>query len=147
MLNHVLVPLDGSELSEKALNQAKKVIPSDGKITLLRVVEVAALLSKLQQSTTDDPEKLDKRAHRAAEEYLLGCAAGLSKESKQTSIAVREGKPADAIVKAAQELGVDAIVMSTHGRTGLSRLMVGSVTQDVINTATCPVVVVPNQKN
>ena len=73
MLNHVLVPLDGSKLSEKALDQATHFITSDGKITLLRVVEVAVLLSKLQQST-NDPEKLDKRARRAAEEYLLGCA-------------------------------------------------------------------------
>ncbi len=146
MLNHVLVPLDGSKLSERALDQAKHFITSDGKITLLRVVEIAVLLSKLQQST-NDPEKLDKRARRAAEEYLLGCASELLKEGKQIFTSVREGKPAEAIVKTAQEIEADAIIMSTHGRTGISRLVVGSVTQDVINTATCLVIVVPNPKN
>ena len=146
MLSHILVPLDGSKLSETALDHGKQLIMSDGKITLLRVVEVGVLLSRLQRNT-DDPEKLDKRARRAAEEYLLGCSSELLKEGKQSLISVREGKPAETIVKAAQELAVDAIVMSTHGRTGISRLVVGSVTQDVINTATCLIIVVPNLKN
>jgi len=146
MLSHVLVPLDGSELSERALDHAKQVIAPDGKITLLRVVEVAVLLSRMQKRT-DDPEKLDKRARRVAEEYLLGFTAELSKEGKQSTLEVRHGKPAESIVKAAQDLAVDAIVMSTHGRTGVSRLMIGSVTQNVINSATCLIIVVPNIKN
>lgn len=146
MLNHILVPLDGSELSETAINYAKNLLAVGGKITLLRVVEVGVLVARLQQRT-DDPEKLDKHARRVAKEYLSGFAAELSKEGKQTEIEVREGKPADAIVKAAQELAVDAIVISTHGRTGITRLVVGSVTQDVINTATCLIIVVPNVKN
>ncbi len=145
MLNHILVPLDGSKLSETALDQAKNLVTAGGKITLLRVVEAGVLVAKLQQRT-DDPDKLDKHARRAAKEYLLGFASELSKEGKQAEIEVREGKPADVIVKAAQELSADAIVISTHGRTGISRLVVGSVTQDVINTATCLIIVVPNAK-
>ena len=142
MLKHILVSLDGSALSERALEHAKKFIAPDGKITLVRVAEVA-VLSRLQQRTSD-PEKLNKRARHVAEEYLQGFASDLSKEGIQTDVAVRYGKPAEAIVSAAQELAVDAIVISTHGRTGISRLMVGSVTQDVINTATCLIIVVPN---
>lgn len=146
MLSHVLVPLDGSKLSETALDHAKKFIPADGKITLLRVVEVGVLLPRLPQRV-DDPEKLNKRARKVAEDYLLGFATELTKEGKQAATEVRYGKPAEAIVKAAQELAVDAIVISTHGRTGIRRLMVGSVTQDVINTATCLIIVVPNIKD
>ncbi|GIK64713.1 MAG: universal stress protein [Chloroflexota bacterium] len=146
MLNHILVPLDGSKLSETALDHAKNLVAAGGKITLLRVVEAGVLVSRLQQRT-DDPDKVDKHARRVAREYLSGFAAEFSKEGKQAEIEVREGKPAEAIVKAAQELGVDAIVISTHGRTGISRLVVGSVTQDVINTATCLIIVVPNMKN
>ena len=143
MINHALVPLDGSQLSEKALDHAKNLITKGGKITLLRVVEVSLLPSRLQQRT-DDPEKLEKRARKLADEYLLGIASTLSQEGKEAVIDVRYGRPATTIVEAAQELEVDAIVMSTHGRTGISRLVVGSVTQDVINTATCLIVVVPN---
>ena len=143
MLNHILVPLDGSKLSETALDHAKNLVAAGGKITLLRVVEAGGLVARLQQRT-DDPEKLDKHARRAAKEYLLGFASELSKDGKQAEVEVREGKPADVIVKAAEELSADAIVISTHGRTGITRLVVGSVTQDVINTANCLIIVVPN---
>lgn len=103
MLNHILVPLDGSKLSETALDHAKNLVTAGGRITLLRVVEAGVLVAKLQQRT-DDPDKLDKHARRAAKEYLLGFASELSKEGKQAEIEVREGKPADVIVRPPKNL-------------------------------------------
>jgi nucleotide-binding universal stress UspA family protein len=57
-------------------------------------------------------------------------------------VAVVSGHPADAIVRAAQERGADLIVMGTHGRTGLQHVLLGSVAEKVVRTATCPVLTV-----
>jgi nucleotide-binding universal stress UspA family protein len=56
------------------------------------------------------------------------------------------GEPASIIVDRAKALNVDAIVMSTHGRSGFSRWLFGSVTQKVLNAMPCPVLVVPGAK-
>ena len=55
---------------------------------------------------------------------------------------VRTGSPADEIVDAAKEMGVDLIILSTHGRTGLKHLLLGSMTENVVRRAPCPVLVV-----
>ncbi|MBZ0306650.1 MAG: universal stress protein [Anaerolineae bacterium] len=58
----------------------------------------------------------------------------------------KSGRPSETIVEVAKKLNVDAIVMSTHGRSGLSLLLLGSVTHKVLNTSACPVFVIPAKK-
>ena len=57
-------------------------------------------------------------------------------------VAVATGQPADAVVRVAQERGVDLIVMATHGRTGLQHILLGSVAEKVVRLAPCPVLTV-----
>ena len=57
------------------------------------------------------------------------------------------GAPAAAIVEAAEREAVDMIIMATHGRTGLSHILIGSVAEKVVERAPCPVLVVPRQKS
>jgi nucleotide-binding universal stress UspA family protein len=76
---------------------------------------------------------------RDAEEYLAPVAAALRAQGVDTSWAVRRGRPADEILAAAKESGADLIAMATHGRTGLGRLLFGSVAEAVLRHAPVPV--------
>jgi nucleotide-binding universal stress UspA family protein len=74
-----------------------------------------------------------------AEEYLAPIAATLRAQGVDTSWAIRRGRPADEILAAAKESGADLIAMATHGRTGLGRLLFGSVAEAVLRHAPVPV--------
>ena len=80
-----------------------------------------------------------------ASDYLNQITQNLPKPHPQIEISVQVGSPADVIVDTAKSFGVDAIVMSTHGRTGLSRWLFGSVTQKVLSATPCPVFVIPSK--
>ncbi len=151
MLNHLLVPLDGSELSEVALEYAQRIIAPDGKITLLSVVDIPFSQSyylydvpvAVVPETLSD-EKMEE-AQRYTREYLLRRAESLQAKGLKVDYLVETGFPENAIVELAKLRQVDAIVMSTHGRSGLTRLLYGSVTQRVLNAMPCPVFVIPGR--
>lgn len=151
MLWHVLVPLDGSPLAEKALDMARRVLKPDGKITLLTSVQnpqpplYAYPGADALEEIAQDHEAA-KTAPERARAYLEHLAVNLKLNGIQTDIEVGGGDPAVLIVQRAQVLGVEAIVMSTHGRSGLSRLLFGSVTLKVLAETPCPVIVVPNRE-
>ncbi len=133
-LDKILVPLDGSSLAEAALPKAVELAETSGaQLLLLR----AALVPTLQGV---DPVEAQIKVVREAEEYLaqvqdrLG-AAGL-KDVKTTAW---YGPAAYAIVEAARLHGADLIVMTTHGRSGLKRLILGSVAESVLRGTTTPI--------
>ncbi len=72
---------------------------------------------------------------REVERFLAKAGA----RPRNTSVRVESGEPSDTILHVARETGVDHIVMGTHGRTGLSRLLIGSVAEAVLRRSTCPV--------
>ncbi len=72
---------------------------------------------------------------REVEQFLAKAAA----RPRQLSVRVEVGEPSDTILNVARDAGTDLIVMGTHGRTGLSRLLIGSVAEAVLRRATCPV--------
>jgi nucleotide-binding universal stress UspA family protein len=165
MLYHVLVPLDGSRLAEQALEYAQSVVSPDGKITLMTVVETAQLPvpEPAVQSTGGvaifaDPwapttrerqqtELIDARMLSDAEAYLERIASVIRTSSLRVETSVQPRvQPAEAIVQTAAGLHVDAIVMATHGRSGLTRWLMGSVTHKVLNAKPCPVFVVPSDQ-
>lgn len=154
MLKHILVPLDESELAEKALEYAQQLVSPESRITLLSVVDVPGVPYALSpgmyampiEQTIEDHERLRKRMIEQAEAYLQRMLDKLKATHSRVDITVRSGNPAEVIAETAEELGVNAIVMSTHGRSGLSRWVFGSVTQKVLSITTCPVFVVPNRK-
>jgi nucleotide-binding universal stress UspA family protein len=157
MLKHILVPLDGSELSEKAIEHVKHLAGTETEITLLVAVDspdyiaysmygtqpiapVAPMSSRFDYQSLADEMLTQSRA------YLERIAEDLKKDGYRVHQIVETGMPAELIVETAQKLGVDAIVMSTHGRSGLSRWILGSVTSKVLSAAPCPVYVIPRER-
>jgi nucleotide-binding universal stress UspA family protein len=126
MLNHVLIPLDGSRLAEQAIYPIKHLLRPEGQITLLTVIQ-------------------GENDYHWAQEYLEPLAARLKLEGFRVQIEIQEGDPPRLIVERAARLGVDLIAMCTHGRSGLEKLLFGSVTGDVLSLTVCPVLVVPNR--
>jgi nucleotide-binding universal stress UspA family protein len=151
MFNHLLVPLDGSELSEKALYTARQVLGPEGVLTLLNVVDIPdANLVLLYDMPVipahEDHQKLVARAQSNARAYLHQIVQRMQLPPTITiHTEVYVGNPTSVIVEQARTLHVDAIVMSTHGRSGISRWMYGSVTQRVLALMPCPVLIVPGQ--
>jgi nucleotide-binding universal stress UspA family protein len=132
----VLVALDGSTACEAVLRFLMDIAgPLDMTVMLLHVLE--PIRSQITDGTVvvDD---LERRRHEA-EEYLAPISAALRSQGVNTSWAIRRGRPADEILAAAQEGGADLIAMATHGRTGIGRLLFGSVAEAVLRHAPVPV--------
>ncbi len=146
MLNHILVTLDGSELSEKSIDYAREIVAPGGTVTLLRVVDMPDEYEDAISGKTDDipadEASYDALADRA-KLYLKKKADAFHEKEIQTEILIASGDPAQVIVMKANDMKIDAIVMCTHGRTGIQRWIHGSVTQAVMRQMPCPVVVIP----
>ena len=134
----VLVALDGSTACESVLRFLLEIAgPLDMTVMLLHVLEPMPpqVLEAAPHVIIDDVEARRKEA----EEYLAPIAAALRSKGVDTSWAIRRGRPADEILAAARESGADLIAMATHGRTGLGRLLFGSVAEAVLRHAPVPV--------
>lgn len=140
-LTKILVPVDFSDCSKKALQYAIPLAKQFGAaITLLHVVQVN-YASGPEFGTIDFP-LLESDLRKSAQTQL---AALVEKEISgqvphQTEVCV--GAEAAEIVQAAKELESDLIIISTHGRTGLRHVFLGSVAENVVRLAPCPVLVV-----
>jgi nucleotide-binding universal stress UspA family protein len=134
-VDKILIPLDGSTLAEAAVRHAIEV--ADGAtLSLLRAAETDA------RSASDSPVA-QLKALREAQEYLRRIVKRLEHAGQSRVEAnVWYGPPAAAIVGAARDQKVDLIVMATHGRSGLGRLGLGSVTEAVLRGTRVPVLVV-----
>lgn len=134
-VDKILVPLDGSALAEAALAKAAeiaKMAPS-ASILLLRAAEASALAGR-------DPIEAQVAVVREAEDYLEAVAAQLRAEGvKDVTTSVWYGPPAPAIVEAADVAHADLVVMSTHGRSGIGRLFLGSVAESVLRATHVPI--------
>jgi nucleotide-binding universal stress UspA family protein len=139
----VLVPLDGSTLSELALANAFIIASAcqDSELVLLHVVEPFKDLA--HWVSEDVARRMQKEATRVAQKYLDSTIERLGKEDIQSEAVITQGNPGEAILEYAAKAGVDLIVMGTHGRTGLNRLLFGSVAARVIQYSHLPVLLVP----
>lgn len=151
MLDVLLVPLDGSHLAEAALEHAAKIVSPEGTLVLLTVLQTPEYpIYDFYPMTTTMSQKYDKTLSDAlprAKEYLAGIAEALEKKSRlRVTYYAEIGDPAEIIVKIAQEHQAQAICMSTHGRSGFSRWLFGSVTAKVLASGYCPVYVIPAQQ-
>lgn len=146
MFKHLLVPLDGSGLAEKALDYAVQMVAPKRRITLVSIIEipdVANTFHPLPANLTMVEENI-----ASARAYIERIAGELRQQHQlRINIEVRVGKPAEVITHLAETEFVDAIVMSTHGRNGIERFIFGSVTQKVLNAMPCPVFVVPGKES
>jgi nucleotide-binding universal stress UspA family protein len=143
MFTHVLIPLDGSPLAERALDYVPHMVRPQGKVTLVVAVEKLANLQNDElQAATSDPNDSVFQPQR----YLEHIATRLKLNGVEAQSELREGQPADVIAQLAVALGVDAIIMTSHGHFGLERLLFGSVTDSVLSAAPCPVLVIPDRE-
>ena len=139
MYRRAIVPLDGSELAETIIPFLIEIAgPLDMSVVLLRVLEPLTPVV-VEGSSTVILENIEAR-RREAEEYLAPLAADLRTRGVAVETAVRRGQPvSDEIVAAARETGADLIAMTTHGRSGLGRLLFGSVAEALLRQAQVPV--------
>ena len=138
MSERILIPLDGSALAESVLIQVRRLLSrSEGELLLLQVVTLPPA------AESDAGEPLDLLWARATE-YLQNVAGRLSSEGLRVRSRVVEGFPANQILEAAKKEKVTLIAMSTHGRTGLSRWVFGSVTEKVLRASPVPVLAIPS---
>lgn len=152
MLKNILVTLDGSELAEKALPFARGIVAPGGTITLLSIVDVPepSLYTLYEVPMVATPGKFDETLNElktAAYDYLEQVAKPLRFAGIEVETLVEIGEPAVVILDEAKRRDMDAIVMSTHGRSGLQRWLFGSVTQKVLAGMHCPVFVVPGRES
>jgi nucleotide-binding universal stress UspA family protein len=132
-------------LAEKALDYAVQIIAPKRRITLVCIVEIPDVASTFHPMPSNLMMVEDNLA--SAREYMDRIANQLRKDHQlRVNLVVEVGKPADTITKIAETEFVDAIVISTHGRTGVERFIFGSVTQKVLNAMPCPVFVVPGKE-
>jgi nucleotide-binding universal stress UspA family protein len=127
---HLLVPTDLSPFSFSVLGYAVEIADLfRARLTVLHVVDRHAVQTHLSDADRE-------RSARAAIEVLLHQVGA---EGRSIGVVLRHGPAAGEIVKAAHDLSADLIVMSTHGRTGVRHVLVGSVAEKVVRTSTCPV--------
>jgi len=137
-LEKILLPTDGSEFSEGAIREAISLAKTcSGKLFAVSVVETNP------EYETIAPQLVEK-AEKEARQHLESIKSSASKEGVDCEIIVRQGEePYKYIVEEAAKNKVNMIIMGRRGRTGLKRLMMGSVTAKVIGHAPCDIIVVP----
>jgi nucleotide-binding universal stress UspA family protein len=141
MYKKILVPLDGSELAKKALDQAEKLAKTFGaEIILFQVVPFLPIYGSPELVT---PLIVDEKQKESAERYLTNLAKELKKREHKVTAIVKTGQQvAVEIIDFAKEAGADLIIMCTHGRSGISRWVLGSVALKVLTRAETPILLV-----
>ena len=141
--DRILVPTDGSEGVERAIEHAVEVAATnDADVHGLYVLSTDAYAGLAMESSWESVDRLLREDAETAVARVREIAermdAGVPVET-----AVVEGKPSHEIVRYAEGEGCDLVVMGTHGRGGIDRLLLGSVAESVIRASSIPVTAVP----
>jgi len=145
MYEKILVPLDGSALAERAIRHAQEIARgARSEILLLQAVNFPYPVVPEAALVPDDKWLTD--AKKEVSRYLEGIAAPLREAGMRVRTMVDERPPADAILHVAAREEVGLIVMSTHGRGGLSRMLMGSVAERVSRATSRTVMLVKPER-
>ena len=137
MLKKILAPTDFSDLSVRGVRYACRLAKDVGaEVTILNVVIV--------DESGINKREMEENKQRL-EEFVVKNVADIGANLRIRKV-VDAGQPYGAIVDCAENERIDLIVISSHGRSGLSRMLIGSVTDKVLRVAPCPVLVVPLEK-
>ena len=132
----ILVPIDHSDLSWRALEAALSIAPQD-KVHIVHILPVAGGLSWAVGGAVGDAPRVEGARMRIAREIAeRGIAAG------DCPIHVRAGAPGPEICELAGQLGAELVIIGSHGRGGLEKLILGSVAYDVVRNAPCSVMLI-----
>ena len=145
MYKKIMVPLDGSELAECVLPHVEAFIKgfNISDVLLVRVVEPETLPYRIEGGV--DPQIIaEKEAGRksAAKNYLEGIAKRFSHEGTAVHSEVIIGRITESLADYAEENGVDLFIIATHGRSGVTRWVMGSVADKLLRSAIVPVLMV-----
>jgi len=145
MYEKILVPLDGSPLAERAIRHAQEIARGTrSEILLLQAVNLP--MPVVPEAVLVPDAKWLNEARKEAAVYLDVIAAPLREAGMRVRTLLDERPPADAILHVAAREEVDLIVMSTHGRGGFSRLLMGSVAESVFRGTSRTVMLVKPER-
>ena len=136
--NKILIPTDGSEYTKEAINKGLELAKVlDAEVTALYVVDQTSFINFPMDSTIVSVYSLLEKEGKDAVEFVKseGAKLGLN-----VNVKIEEGSPPRKILETSKQY--DLIVMGTLGRTGVSKLLLGSVAEKVVRFAECPVLVV-----
>ncbi len=145
MYQHIMVPLDGSELAECVLPHARTIALGCAvvKVTLIRVVEPFHIRGGLEtRITPEEMQQLEKQSMDRARDYLEHVVKSLKETGVAAQSDVLHGNVVDKLIDYANMNEVDLIIVSTHGRSGVSRWVWGSVTDRILRAACVPVTMI-----
>lgn len=146
MYKKILAPLDGSELGECSLEHVKAIATgcSVPEVILLRVIEPlsAATVASLAEAGGNWVTAAENENRDQSKDYVAKMVKQLNREGLATKGETPYGRADEEILKYAEKNKVDLIIMSTHGRSGISRWAFGSVTDRVVRHSTIPVLIV-----
>lgn len=139
MARHLLVPMDDSEPARAALEHALSIFPDD-EITVLHAVDdlEAGYAGSPSAAAADTSEEFEP-------EFFADVRTIAADHDRAVETAVVGGTSAAAILEFAREAGVDQIVMGSEGRSGVSRMLLGSIAEGVARRSTIPVTIVPRE--
>jgi len=140
MYKNILIPTDGSDTAEMAVEQGIGLASAIGaKVCGLYVIDTSAFIGVPTEAIWESMKNLLEEEGKKA----LATIEELAKESGvECEVLLNEGSPYKDIVRTAKDKEIDLIVMGTAGRVGLDRFLLGSVAEKVVRTAPCPVMVV-----
>jgi nucleotide-binding universal stress UspA family protein len=141
MYKKILVPLDGSPFAECVLAHVKAIakgcqVPE---IDLLTVIDHVQDFPGMEKNFK---EMTKQAVQKGAEDYLAGISDKLKKDGLNVENIIKEGPAAGVILDYAAQQGVDLMILSTHGRSGISRRLMGGTADKIIRTASVPVLAV-----
>ena len=149
MYNKIMVPLDGSNMAECVIPHVETVISGfkSTEVVLVRVVDPVRLPVSVPAQgnfgfTEKDRQQLEVNRKKAAKDYLEKMADNLSSPGSVFSCEVLEGNPAHLLADYATRNAVDLIVLASHGRSGVSRWLMGSVAERIMRTSCVPVMMI-----
>lgn len=138
----VLVPLDGSEIAERALPWAKAVAGSGAQIVLMEVTPVATSVRAFGGQVIGEAETIQEGYRQMAEKQLNDAVDRWFSKDDKVSTVIVSGDPGEQILAVAEDKGAEIIVMSSHGRGAIGRFVSGSIADRVVRHAPVPVMIV-----
>lgn len=142
MYQKILLPTDGSGYAEQEVDRVSKLIADDGEIIVL---SVAGKLTSSAFQSRNKVRKVNERLLKEAKTAVKSMAEKFD-DSLNVKTIVRTGFPAETINEVVAEEGVELIVISASGKSGLHRLIIGSVAEKVLKTADIDVLLIHNNE-
>ena len=142
MYKKILLPTDGSGDSDEEVERATKLISDDGEIIIL---SVAGKLTSSAFQSRSNVRKINKGLLKEAQENVKYMKKLFDDEKLNIRTIVKPGFPAETIIKVAEDEEADLIIISSSGKSGLHRFILGSVTEEVLKNAEIDVLLVHNK--